>query len=153
MRNIKYIVLHCSAGPQTQTATDIVAYHLRSKAKGGRGWKAPGYHFIVEPDGTQSNIWPEEMIANGVYGYNAHSLHICYIGGVDRGRRPVDNRTAAQKATLRRIVTTLRKRYPAAKVCGHRDLSPDRDGDGRVTPSEWVKACPCFDAAKEYAGL
>ena len=37
-------------------------------------------------------------------------------------------------------------KYPKATVLGHRDLSPDRDGDGIVEPHEWRKACPCFDA-------
>lgn len=31
-------------------------------------------------------------------------------------------------------------------MVGHRDLSPDLNGDGVVRENEWVKACPCFDA-------
>jgi N-acetylmuramoyl-L-alanine amidase len=30
-------------------------------------------------------------------------------------------------------------------VCGHRDLSPDLNGDGEIEPEEWIKACPCFE--------
>ena len=33
--------------------------------------------------------------------------------------------------------------------CGHRDLSPDLNGNGEIEPEEWVKACPCFDAEEE----
>ncbi len=36
------------------------------------------------------------------------------------------------------------------RVCGHRDLSPDLDGDGEIEPEEWIKACPCFEASKEW---
>ena len=39
---------------------------------------------------------------------------------------------------------------PQATILGHRDLSPDRNGDGRITPDEWIKLCPCFDAQREY---
>ena len=40
--------------------------------------------------------------------------------------------------------------YHYARVCGHRDLSPDLDGDGKVEPWEWVKQCPCFEVSKEF---
>jgi hypothetical protein len=30
-------------------------------------------------------------------------------------------------------------------VCGHRDLSPDLNGNGEIEPEEWIKQCPCFD--------
>ena len=36
---------------------------------------------------------------------------------------------------------------------GHRDLSPDTDGDGHVEPEEWLKFCPCFDALWDYGDL
>ena len=39
--------------------------------------------------------------------------------------------------------------YPIREIVGHRDLSPDLDGDGVVEPEEWVKQCPCFDVASE----
>lgn len=33
----------------------------------------------------------------------------------------------------------------ATRVCGHRDLSLDLNGNGEIEPEEWIKACPCFD--------
>ena len=48
------------------------------------------------------------------------------------------------------LLARLHNRYPKARVCGHRDLSPDRDGNGVITPGEWIKACPCFDVAADY---
>ncbi len=30
-------------------------------------------------------------------------------------------------------------------VCGHRDLSPDLNGDGAISQNEWCKTCPGFD--------
>ena len=35
------------------------------------------------------------------------------------------------------------------QVLGHRDTSPDLNGDGVIEPYEYVKACPCFDV-KEF---
>ena len=70
MRIINKIIVHCSAGSQKNKASDIVAYHLRPVAKGGRGWKVPGYHYIIEADGTVVATVPEEQVSNGVAGQN-----------------------------------------------------------------------------------
>ena len=45
------------------------------------------------------------------------------------------------------------KKYPEAVIQGHRDFSPDLNGNGRIEKSEWIKLCPCFDAKEEYATL
>lgn len=47
MRPIKYIVIHCTATPQTPTVAGIQNYWRKQL-----GWKNPGYHFIVLPDGS-----------------------------------------------------------------------------------------------------
>ena len=39
------------------------------------------------------------------------------------------------------------------RVCGHRDLSPDLNGNGEIEPEEWIKQCPCFEVAKEFKEL
>jgi N-acetylmuramoyl-L-alanine amidase len=83
---------------------------------------------------------------NGVKGHNANSIHLCYKGGWDG----TDTRTPQQKETLLNLVNQYKKKYPKAKVYGHRDLSPDLNGDGKITPNEWVKKCPAFDAMAEY---
>lgn len=54
-----------------------------------------------------------------------------------------------QKHSLRVLVRALLVDYPGCKVCGHRDLSPDLNGNGEIEPEEWVKQCPCFDVSKE----
>ena len=60
-----------------------------------------------------------------------------------------DTRTDLQKRSLRVLVRVLAADYPIREIVGHRDLSPDLDGDGVVEPEEWVKQCPCFDVASE----
>lgn len=144
MRNIAKIVIHCSAGKAQQKTSDIMAY-WRQKL----GWTKYGYHIIVDADGKVEHLTPDDQITNGVKGHNADSFHICYKGGWDG----TDTRTPAQKDTLLNLVRFYRKKYPKARVCGHRDLSPDANGDGKITPNEWVKLCPCFDAQKEYANI
>lgn len=51
------------------------------------------------------------------------------------------------KHSLRVLVLLLLKDYPGSRLCGHRDLSPDLNHNGEIEPEEWVKQCPCFDAA------
>ncbi len=142
MRNIKYIVLHCTAGPQTQTVETILHFHHKVL-----GWRNPGYHYIIRPDGSYVNTHPIEKIANGVAGHNANSIHISYIGGVGANGKGLDNRTVAQKNTQLELVKELKAKFPTAKILGHRDLSPDLNGDGIIQPWEWTKECPSFDVA------
>lgn len=60
-----------------------------------------------------------------------------------------DTRTEWQRHSLRVLVRALKMDYPEAKVVGHRDLSPDVNGNGKVEPMEWTKECPCFKVEKE----
>lgn len=94
----------------------------------------------------------DEFIGNGVAGKNSTSVHICYIGGMEQGK-PADTRTDEQKDALLLQVMEYKRKYPNAKVVGHRDLSPDLNGDGIIEKKEWVKACPCFDAIAEFEHL
>jgi N-acetyl-anhydromuramyl-L-alanine amidase AmpD len=73
--------------------------------------------------------------------YNAHSIGVCYEGGLDAKGKPDDTRTPAQKQTLIALLRALKADYPDAQILGHRDLP-------------WVKKeCPCFDARAEYLNL
>ena len=49
-----------------------------------------------------------------------------------------DNRTAEQKVVQHELLTLLHEYFPEAKIVGHHDLNP-------------LKACPCYDAKREYA--
>lgn len=141
MRRIERIFVHCTAGPQTQTVETIKKYWKTVKK-----WNNPGYHYIIKPDGEIVPLQPEDKPSNGVQGYNSTSINVCYIGGVDRQGRAVDNRTDAQKASLIAILKELHSRYPDAEIMGHRDIwGSDR--------SKWKKECPCFNAKEEYAHL
>lgn len=149
MRKINLIVVHCSATKEGKDfdVNDIRRMHLQ------RGFVNVGYHFVIKLDGLIQNGRPISQVGAHVKGYNANSIGVCYIGGLDANGKPKDTRTVAQKAALIQLLRELKSRYPNARICGHRDLSPDKNHDGKITPNEWLKACPCFDAKKEYAFL
>lgn len=147
MRQIKYIAVHCTAGHQSQTIGDLQAEFHRKR------WKNPGYHYVVKPDGGIVQMLQEVKVSNGVKGYNSACLNVAYIGGINAQGKGTDNRTAAQKKSLASLLRILKKKYPEAVIQGHRDFSPDLNGNGRIEKSEWIKLCPCFDAKEEYADL
>lgn len=147
MRSIDKIIVHCTAGSQKQTEADLKAEFKR------KGWKSPGYHFVIFPDGRIVKMLDESQVSNGVKGYNAHSINVAYVGGIDSNGKAVDNRTQEQKDALMRLLMQLKRTYSDAKIMGHRDLSPDLNGNGIVDPWERVKECPCFDAITEYLSV
>ena len=146
MRKIDLIVIHCSASRVDRdfTETDLEVCHRR------RGFNGTGYHYYIRKDGTTHLTRPVERIGAHAKGFNTESIGICYEGGLDCRGRPADTRTPAQRATLRQLVGQLQEKFSGCRVCGHRDLSPDLNGNGEIEPEEWIKQCPCFDVAKEF---
>lgn len=162
---LQTLVIHCSATPNGRWvgASEIDRWHAgrgfhRSAEAVGRfnpRLRAIGYHFLIEPNGALvSGRSPEEIGAH-VAGHNAHSLGLCLIG--------TDCYTTAQWIALADEVRFLCVRYAVPRqfahpgnayrgVCGHRDLSPDLNGDGTIQPREWLKTCPGFSVAEWLAG-
>ena len=137
MRHITLIVIHCSAvkPDQQSSAAQIDSWHRQ------RGFKLGiGYHYVIRRDGTLEMGRPEYMVGAHCKNHNQHSIGVCYEGGLDARGQPADTRTEAQKQALRRLLLELRQRYPRALIVGHHDLNPG-------------KACPCFDAVREYKDL
>jgi len=145
-RNINLIVIHCSA---TRFMLDYTPEMLLRDHK-ARGFNTWGYHFYIRKSGQRVALRPLELAGAHVTGFNRDSIGICYEGGCDNTGKPADTRTIQQKNAIVALLQELVVHYPDAEICGHRDLSPDKDGDGIIEPNEWVKMCPCFDAKKEY---
>ncbi|TAK45275.1 MAG: N-acetylmuramoyl-L-alanine amidase [Betaproteobacteria bacterium] len=133
-RAIRHIVIHCSATPNGDARFGLEAIDRMHRE---RGWRKIGYHYVIEADGTVRRGRDEDEIGAHVEGSNAHSIGICLIG--------TDAFVWAQWEALARLARHLEDRYPAADMLGHRDYSPDKDGDGVVEPWEWLKTCPGFD--------
>lgn len=140
MRDIRRIFIHCTAGSQSQTLSDLKR-EFKSK-----GWTNPGYHYVVFPDGNIEQMLEDEKVSNGVQGYNSTSINVAYVGGTTKKGEPIDNRTEQQKVAMIKLLVVLKYKYPNAHIMGHRDI-------WGKDPSKWKKMCPCFDAEKEYENL
>lgn len=127
-----YIAIHCSA---TRPSMDIGVKEIRQWHK-NQGWEDIGYHYVIRRDGKLERGRAEGVMGAHVAGYNSTSLGVCLVGGVDPKdfRKPQNNFTPEQFATLKELLTRLCDKYPDARVLGHRDFP-------RVS-----KACPSFDA-------
>lgn len=136
-RVITDIVVHCTA---TIEGKDYTADAIRKMHK-AQGWADIGYHYVVRPDGTIEQGRDVDVIGSHVAGYNAHSIGVVYVGGLDKKKKAKDTRTEEQKASLLSLLIDLKKLYPNARILGHKDFPGVK------------KACPCFDAKKEYSYL
>ena len=175
-RNINLIVIHCSATPSGKPLVQgkpgqpgylnapqvINAWHaergFRRQPAAVRAFSTRlpsiGYHYVIDLTGE---VWSgrglNEMGAHAA-GFNAHSVGICLVGGAEREA----SYTPAQWDSLAQMVRMLSEQFlvplaPALNgqnrlgVMGHRDLSPDTNGNGTVEPREWLKTCPGFDVS------
>lgn len=134
-REIKMLVIHCSA---TRCNAPFTVEQLDACHR-GRGFDGTGYHFYITRDGGVHATRPIEKIGAHAKGFNLHSIGICYEGGLDETGKPADTRTWQQRSSLRDLVYALRHAFGDVKVLGHYQLSTDIH-----------KACPCFDAEKEF---
>lgn len=151
--DIDSIVIHTSATREGQDVrmSDIDKWHKE------RGFACCGYHYVIDLDGKVEVGRPLSMDGahcntKGVSGksYNKHSVGICYVGGLDKNGNAKDTRTEAQKKAMRELIDSLMDKYPIIEVIGHRDASPDQNGDGQITKNEWIKLCPCFEVRAEF---
>ncbi len=135
MRDIKYIVIHCTA-TQPNTKKESILSYWKNTLK----WKSVGYHRLIDANGVIHELAKYEQITNGVKGYNSNSIHFSYIGGIDESGRPKDTRTLKQKESLLYLVKQAKKQFPNAIIQGHRDFGAN-------------KACPSFEAKNEYKAI
>lgn len=133
-RKLKYLVIHCTATHTSATANAILRYW-----KEKRGWKNPGYHILFHHDKGYTVMADFDRICNGVSGQNFHSIHLSYIGGIDKNRKAIDNRSESQKILLEKAIIEIKKLMPHLIIKGHNDFA--------------AKACPSFDAKDEYSYL
>ena len=129
MRRIDLIIIHCTASRPNQS----ISLEQLDKMHKARGWKCCGYHYYITRDGVVHAGRPLHIVGAHATGYNAHSIGICYEGGLDIRGRPADTRTSEQKDTLLKLLERLKTDYPQIRVVGHRDLPGVK------------KDCPCFE--------
>lgn len=140
MRTIERIFVHCTAGSQRQTIDDLKREFKQ------KGWKSPGYHYVIDINGGIHQLLSIEKVSNGVQGYNSTAINVAYIGGIDTSGKAIDNRTPHQKDALVLLLHKLKQQFPKARIMGHRDI-------WGTDKSKWKKMCPCFNAMSEYSDL
>jgi N-acetylmuramoyl-L-alanine amidase len=136
MRKINKIIIHCTATPEGRhtTVEDVRRWHL------DRGWSDIGYHFLIYLDGSLHEGRPVEIPGAHCKGHNKESIGIAYVGGIDKVNfKPKDTRTEEQKEALVYILEYLKIQHADAVIHGHNDFAD--------------KACPSFNATKEYENI
>lgn len=153
-RTITAIAIHCAASPNGRTlfsgtpgaknfstpVQEINRWHQQRgfhRADAARAKTNPdlcciGYHYVIYTSGAVATGRGEDEIGAHVAGYNSKSIGVCMVG--------TDRFTAEQWEALAHLVRELQKRYPAARVLGHRDFP------------KVAKSCPGFSVADWIAG-
>jgi hypothetical protein len=152
-KSINTLVIHCSATPNGKafTAKDIDGWHhergFRRQSGAIVNSQYPlghiGYHYVILLDGTVQNGRPLDETGAHAQGHNTYSVGICMIG--------TDKFSLAQWEALDGLVHSLLAKLEIKRICGHRDLSPDKNGDGKIQTNEWTKTCPGFDVSEWWA--
>lgn len=138
---LQVAILHCAATPEGRDtkAIQLADYFMRPKAKGGMGWKKPGYNDVIELDGTVVNLVPYNEdstvswteVSYGAGELNGIAVNICYVGGCDRKMRPKNTLTPAQESSMKDYLFAFIRAHPYAVIAGHNQFV--------------AKACPSFD--------
>ena len=143
MKELKYLVIHCTATPAGRpvSSQEIRNWHTLPAPR-GRGWRQVGYSDMIHLNGNLENLVPFDLdgvvdsweITNGATGINSVSRHVVYVGGVRIANGllvPEDTRTPAQIETLETYVRYRILRKPDILVAGHNQFAK--------------KACPSFN--------
>lgn len=156
VKDINKIIIHCSASREDKDYTfdQLIADHKL------RGFDTCGYHFYIRKNGIIHPGRPLSVKGAHAAPQNTNTIGICYEGGLDKRSKPKDTRTDEQKEQILTCIFTVLQEVKKAlgntkkiTIIGHRDISPDLNGDGIVDKTEWIKDCPCFEAKEEYKGI
>jgi hypothetical protein len=124
-----------------------------------------GYHMVIDLDGQFYFGRSENETGAHVAGFNAESLGVCMIGtgkftrkqwltlrGVVIGKTKgstYDGKSWSELYNIPMVAPTRTTEQGEVHVrhgiCGHRDLSPDKNKNGFIEPFEWLKTCPGFN--------
>lgn len=148
---MKQVIIHCAATPngKSYSVDQIDDMHRRrgfrrtdrNIAAFNSKHKHIGYNFYIDVDGSCHYGRGMNEVGAHVRGHNRGTVGVCMAG--------TDKFTSKQWSTLRNLINILDYMYQyKIEVKGHRDYSPDLNGDGKITPNEFTKLCPGFDVNK-----
>ena len=145
MRDIKRIILHCTATrpewwadkSSEEKMKECERWHL------DRGFRSIGYHFLVDRDGTITEGRPLDQQGAHCKGHNADTIGIAMWGGFgsDSDDLPSDHFTPVQLAATYDLIRKLQGQFNIKKdqVFGHNRFSS--------------KSCPGFRVQKWISGM
>lgn len=85
LNQVKYLAIHHTAGPDSQTPEQIANFHISSN-----GWGGIGYHFLVAKDGAVFYVGDISTARANVANINEQVIGICLIGNFTEGRTPAN---------------------------------------------------------------
>lgn len=137
MRDIKRIIIHCSATPPDM---DIGVKEIREWHMKGNGWRDIGYHYVIRLNGEIESGRSIDEVGAHTKGHNADSIGICYIGGVGKNNKPKDTMYKCQEDSMRELIFSLRVvADEELTIHGHNEFSD--------------KACPSFKVSKKFKDI
>ena len=152
MREIKSVILHCTATPADRVLTvkEIRKWHVKE-----RGWADIGYHFIIHQDGTIERGRHIGKVGAHTWGNNYGSVGVAYCGGVAKKvkksldkEKPKskttlvskDTMTKEQESSFRNLFEMLEVMFGELKLSGHNDHNKAKD-------------CPAFNMRDKFGDL
>lgn len=85
LSQVKFLAIHHTAGPDTQTPDQIAAFHINSN-----GWGGIGYHFLINSEGVVFYVGDISTARANVANLNDQVIGICLIGNFTEGRVPTN---------------------------------------------------------------
>lgn len=112
MRQIKQIILHCSATPDYM---DIGASTIKKWHVDDNGWSDIGYHYVIRRNGEIEKGRPDRLPGAHARGANRNSIGVCWIG--------IDNPSPEQEKSMFSLIHFLMGKYSVKveNVVGHRE--------------------------------
>lgn len=123
-----YIALH-HAEAVVCTAQQVDEWHKSN------GWAGIGYHFFVRKNGEIYAGRPIDTVGAHVQGMNSCSIGICAEGDYHNKDKVMPE---AQKKSIKWLISEMKKKYPNAKIVGHREIG-DSNCPGQYYPLEEMK--------------
>lgn len=120
LSGVNYLAIHHTAGPDSQTPTEIANYHINSN-----GWGGIGYHFLIAKNGTVYYVGDVSTARANVANLNDQVLGICLIGNFTSGKEP----SSEQLDAVHKLCDFFINNYPPLTnvtswddVRGHKEL-------------------------------
>lgn len=131
---VREVIIHCSA-TRPGWLEDYSVYWKRDEIERwhkARGWRAIGYHRVIDRDGAIAIGRSLYEIGAHVRGHNRGTIGICLIGGhgASADDKFEDHFTEAQRVALKAYIAELGELTDIRKISGHNDYA--------------AKGCPGF---------